>query len=933
MKRILKSSNFIILLLCFLLVFPLVALAEKPDEHVPLRVGYVEEQSYFFKDANGEYKGYISELLRSVAMYGNFDVEIVEFPSYAEENKALLEGRIDMETAVPRTDEWKKQYAFSNLPTATIVLSLAVRDNDDRYEYGNAEAVNKMKIAAVIGDATAEYFKEWCQQNNLHPMVEYYPTNEIALEAIKAGSADGILGDYLIASGCQPLLHFANMPCYAMFNKNKIDLKLSFDSALEQLLYAQPMYEQQLYYEYIISDKHTKSILSQSEKEFLAAHKNFTIAIQEDFQPYFYKDTKGKLAGILPSFYEQMGKNIGVSFTYKTYKTAQAAEDAVVNGEADILGIYSGSTQAAYRRRLRLVTLSGSQPIVRIAKFGKEDGDRAAILTGDKSALRDKLVADYGFHVDNYDTIDECYEALQKGKVDCLVCDNVMANWLFNNNRTDHYSLTPLTAQGKLYLAVAPGRQELYRIMAHEYRLMMPKFSGFIAPNVLPKESFRGFIDRMPVWGVMTFAAIMSILVILLIALILVLRRRYREEALLADKKAENEKEKLRLESMQKNANEKNMFFSNISHDMRTPLNAVISYAYLAKKEEMNAKIRDYLDKISLSGNLLLELINDTLLVSKITSGKLEVIVEPVTTDEINKVLSADISSASEKQGVIFVMDESKCRPRTILADKLKVEKILLNLLSNAVKFTPAGKHVWYTVADDPVGGQDPDIICTVRDEGIGMSEEYQKKIYTPFMQENRAGFESQGTGLGLSIVKQLMDLLGGTINMHSEENKGTTFTLRFHLPEVEGKTEAEEAAICSESNLACLQGKVVLLCEDNKINADIATRLMSAKGIVVDTAANGEIGVEKFQASAPGFYAAILMDLRMPVLNGYEATAKIRQLAREDAKNISVIAMTADAFEEDIKKCLESGMNDHIAKPIEPKKLYQALIRAIQYN
>ena len=306
---------------------------------------------------------------------------------------------------------------------------------------------------------------------------------------------------------------------------------------------------------------------------------------------------------------------------------------------------------------------------------------------------------------------------------------------------------------------------------------------------------------------------------------------------------------------------------------------------------------------------------------------------EPVTTDEINKVLSADISSASEKQGVIFVMDESKCRPRTILADKLKVEKILLNLLSNAVKFTPAGKHVWYTVADDPVGGQDPDIICTVRDEGIGMSEEYQKKIYTPFMQENRAGFESQGTGLGLSIVKQLMDLLGGTINMHSEENKGTTFTLRFHLPEVEGKTEAEEAAICSESNLACLQGKVVLLCEDNKINADIATRLMSAKGIVVDTAANGEIGVEKFQASAPGFYAAILMDLRMPVLNGYEATAKIRQLAREDAKNISVIAMTADAFEEDIKKCLESGMNDHIAKPIEPKKLYQALIRAIQYN
>ena len=933
MKRKAIFWNFIWMLLFVLLFLPNTVMAQRREQNVPLRVGFVEEHGYFYKDAYGEYSGYISELLHSIAMFGNYDLEVVEFSSYAEENQALLEGRIDMETAVPRTEQWEQQYAFSNLPTATIVLSLVVKDDNNNYVYGDANAVNGMNVAAVKGDATGNYFKEWCQKNNLYPIMKYYENNDLALESLVNGTVDSMIGDYLLASGCRPLLHFANMPCFAVFNKNKMALKLSFDQALEQLLYAQPLYEQQLYYEYIVSGIYTKSIFSHGEKDYLAKHKNFTIALPESMEPYCYKTVDGRLAGIMPDFYKHLGKAMGINFAYKTYKTSKDAEDAVVHGEADILGVYSGSTRSAYRKKLRLVTLAGNQPIVKITTFGKEKGKTAAILASDSTALRDKLVSEYGYHVLTFDNMLECYAATQNDSADCIICDSIMANWLFNNNRTDHYSLTPLNAQGKIYMAVSPNNLELYRILAHEYRMLNPKFSSFVTSNVLPKESFRGFIERMPVWGIMTFAAIMSGLVVLLIALMLVLRRRYREKALLADKKAENEKEKLRLENIRKNANEKNMFFSNISHDMRTPLNAIISYAYLAKKEEMNEEIREYLEKISLSGNLLLELINDTLLVSKITSGKLDIQAEPVSTTEINKVLSADISSAAERQGVIFTMDDSRLRPRTIMADKLKLEKILLNLLSNAVKFTPAGKHVWYTVEDDHTGDQTGDIICTIRDEGIGMSEEYQKKLYTPFMQENRPGFESQGTGLGLSIVKQLVDLLGGTISMQSKKNEGTIFTVRFHLQEVESKNNAEEFLYEQEHDLDCLKGKVVLLCEDNKINADIATRLMSNKGIVVDSAANGKLGLEKFQASIPGFYAVILMDLRMPVLDGYQATKQLRGLERADAKKIPVIAMTADAFEEDVKMCLEVGMNDHVAKPIEPQKLYMALARAIQGN
>ncbi len=925
-----KTHNFMALFFFFLLFLPCLVSAQDKERRVPLRVGYVEEKSYFYKDAYGEYDGYISEILHSIAMFGNFDLEIVEFPNYAEENKALDAGWIDVETAVPRTENGEKRYAFSNLPTATVVLSLLVNENDARYEYGNAASVNNMRVATVTDDAAATYFLEWCRKNALYPKVQYYPTIGKALSAIKDGNADGIIWDNTVMPGCQPLLHFANMPCYAMFNKNKMEIKRSFDDALEQLLYAQPMYEQQLYYEHVISGVHIKSVLSDVEREYLKTHKKFIVAMTEQSPPYFHKDLGEKPTGILPAFYDALGKKLGIDFVYKIYPNTTAAEDAVAGGQADILGIYSGSPRFASGRKLRLIGLTENQPMVKITKFGKENGKVAAILTGDKSVLKDKLVIDYGFHVIEFPTAKECFAAVQQGAADCMVCDNIMANWLFNNNRTDDYSLTTLAAQRRLYMAVSPDNLDIYRILAHEYRVMNPKFASFIASNIFVKESLMTFIEKMPIWGVVVFAGIMTVLVVLLIVLLVSLRRHYQEKVLLADKKAENDKEKIKLENLKKNADEKNLFFSNISHDMRTPLNAIISYTYLARKQAAEPETKDYLEKISMSGKLLLELINDTLLISKIASGKLEIQAEPVTTAEINKVLAADISSAAAERGVIFTMDDSRLRPRTVMADKVKIEKIVLNLLSNAVKFTAAGKHVWYIVEDDPAGGPSPDILCTIRDEGIGMSKEYQQKLYTPFVQEGRPGYESQGTGLGLSIVKQLTDLLGGTITMDSEKDKGTTFRLRFHMQEVAPQKEIEQEN-WTEEDLACLKGKKVLLCEDNKINIDIATRLMQAKGMLVDAAKDGRDGVDKFKASAPGFYAAILMDLRMPVLNGYEATKELRELAREDAKTIPIIAMTADAFEEDVNRCLEAGMSDHVAKPIEPRKLYMALISAVK--
>jgi signal transduction histidine kinase/CheY-like chemotaxis protein len=370
----------------------------------------------------------------------------------------------------------------------------------------------------------------------------------------------------------------------------------------------------------------------------------------------------------------------------------------------------------------------------------------------------------------------------------------------------------------------------------------------------------------------------------------------------------------------------KDSFFSDISHDMRTPLNAVIGFSSMAQKKGLSAADKDaYLAKIQTSGMLLLDLINDTLTLSKMNSGKMELHKEPVTTDLLEKSILDPVRIMAERSGVTLVWDNSGCRHRTVLADRLSVEKIFLNIINNAIKFTPAGGHIWVTLKEDPAGAKDADIITTVKDEGIGMSSEFLPHIFEPFSQERRGGYERSGTGLGLSIAKHLVDLMGGTISVKSEAGHGSEFTVRINYKDAPAaqpkndKTEEKEEAFD-------FTGKKVLLCEDNGLNREIAVELLREKGIETVAAENGQEGVDLFAASKLYEYAAVLMDIRMPVMDGYEATKEIRALPRADAGAVPIIAMTANAYAEDVQKCLDCGMNAHVAKPIDIRTLFAAL-------
>ena len=372
----------------------------------------------------------------------------------------------------------------------------------------------------------------------------------------------------------------------------------------------------------------------------------------------------------------------------------------------------------------------------------------------------------------------------------------------------------------------------------------------------------------------------------------------------------------------------KTAFLSNVSHDMRTPLNGILGIAELAVKTDDINKMREYLQKIMTAGSLLKDLINDTLELSRIGSGKKQLDLEVVEADHMLERLITSIRSSAEQKKVNFHVGLALAELGFVQVDRLKLSKVLLNLLSNAVKFTPEGGDVW--LLGEVLSSDEQQGLCrfTVKDSGIGMSPEFIPRMFMPFEQENALSAQGvQGTGLGLSIAKELLTLMGGEITVDSVQGKGTTFTVevslaRVNVPHGEKKDEVDEKIN--------LNNRQVLVCEDNELNREIVTTILEMNHLRVLNAENGEEGIKRFLESPEYSIEAILMDIRMPVLDGLEAAARIRALSRPDAKLVPIIALSANAFQEDVDASRKAGMDDHLTKPVEPEILLSCLAEHI---
>ena len=400
----------------------------------------------------------------------------------------------------------------------------------------------------------------------------------------------------------------------------------------------------------------------------------------------------------------------------------------------------------------------------------------------------------------------------------------------------------------------------------------------------------------------------------------------------------------------------KTTFLSNMSHDIRTPMNAIIGYIELAKRTRAQCdtcdvcpaghcdkavpeKTEEFLEKIGASSQHLLALINDILEMSRIESGKMELEYAPddivCAIDEVRDLFVTQM----EEKGVTFTVDTASVEHRYVHFDKNRLNRVLLNLLSNAYKFTPKGGTISVTLTEKDVDETEAAFELRVKDSGIGMAKEFAATVFESFTRERTSTVSGiQGTGLGMAITKNIVDMMGGTIDVETAPGAGTEFIVSFRLrlaPELAEEEEKKAAARQAEpadgdGGGASFVGNKLLLVDDIDVNREIAKMLLMGAGFEIDTAVNGKEAVDKVAAASPGTYSAVLMDIQMPVMNGYEAAQAIRALHGEQSK-VPILAMTANAFSEDVAKAKEVGMNGHIAKPIDIPQMMRTLEKVIK--
>lgn len=386
------------------------------------------------------------------------------------------------------------------------------------------------------------------------------------------------------------------------------------------------------------------------------------------------------------------------------------------------------------------------------------------------------------------------------------------------------------------------------------------------------------------------------------------------------------------------------IFLNSISHDIRTPLNVIIGYTALASAHVNEAQeVKKYLSKIEAASNHLLLLINDVLDMSHIESGTLKLEHAPVYLPDVLENLKAIIQTDSSAKQLKFCADTKNMVHKNVITDKLRLNQVLLNILENAVKYTRPGGKIYFQIQE--LKEQEPGFAkyeFRVKDTGIGMSEEFIAHIFEPFSREQTSTVSGiEGMGLGMAIVKKIVDRMDGTIAVKSRQGKGTEVTVILPF-KVSGQPNEWEAntrkkivqiqRFSEDKNFENLfKGKKILLTEDNELNREIAVELLKEEEFILDTAEDGTIAVEKMRTAKPGQYDLILMDIQMPIMDGYEATRQIRKLENPETANIPIVAITANAFEEDRQKALEAGMNEHVSKPIDMERLLEIMKKVLK--
>ena len=839
-------------------------------EQKTVKIGYYEAHDFQEgADDSAAKSGYSYEYIQKVASYTGWRYQYV-YGEWKDLYEKLKTGEIDLMAGISYDDDRVNSMLFPEYEMINETFYIYKDTDDTTIKCGNIDSYAGKKIGVVNNDKKMmTALEDWAKEKQADIQIQYYDSLE---------------------------------SCAADFNqKNSAESSVTI-------------------------------FLLEKEQDWLAGHDTVTVGYTNDYLPYCDTDKDGKATGLvsdlIPDMFDALPGDYEPDIIYRGYNSQNEMVEALKNGDVDMIFPVSSEAwyaeQEGYQESTNVVT----SPIDLAYREPYTDKVTTKIAVNKNNQLQ------YYYTVQNYpdaeiiqyDSIEECIKALKSGEVGSTILSARRANHLVGAEKK--LNVLPLENTEERCIGVAFGNTALLQIINHGLSIL--------GENYGLNHTYT-YMDAMRNYKAMDFIQdniwiFTGILIVIFLCIIWYFCQRDQNMQKQAKKEAKQKQELENALTIARQANRaRGVFLRNMSHDIRTPLNAIIGFAKLAMKSEGNfEQIQDYLNKISVSGNHLLAIVNDVLEVSRIESGQTKLEELPCNIKNIVDEVEVIIQGQTQEKTQTFIVDTSKVKDYYIYCDRLRVKEVLVNLLGNAVKFTPkGGKIELRIIQNEPAPEGYANYEVHVKDNGCGMSPEFMGKMFLPFERERTSTVSGiQGTGLGLSIAKQFVDLMGGTIEVTSKEKEGTEVIVRIspRLAQTEKDERTENTE--SEEKDYDFRGKRILVVEDNELNREIVKAVLEETGFEVEEAENGAVAVDKIKTAGALYYDVVLMDIQMPVMDGYMATKKIRSLEDSDLANIPIIALSANAFEEDRKASTDAGMNGHLAKPVNVSELLKMLCK-----
>ena len=891
------------------------------EENRTVRVGYFPYAN-FQEGSYGEHKqgaGY--EYLQKISYITGWKYEYV-YGSFKECLDMLADGEIDLLGSVSYTPERAESIDYSTYAEGTERYWIYTREEHADLADGDLKQMNGCRIGATDGSYQKELLEKWLDSNQIHAEVVICKGYDEMIEKLDADELDALVVPALsVNSDFIAIANIGAGDCYFGVSKSRPDLLKELNSALEEINNTETDYSSKLYARY-----EGKAVinyaLNKEEKQWLDAHENtICVGYLKDNLP-FCGEENGKLTGILGTVLDTVQEKYKITIKAVPCSTGEQMNEALQSGEIDIAGPI---IQDLYTQEQFQVILTDEifdiTPVV-IYK-GNEYRSSLSTIAATDTSLYSELMVSFLFpdaEIKQYDTQEECLEAVANGKAGATVIPSSKINLLNESPMTKSLSFAEMAKRQELALFTTRENRRAVTIINKAIEQSSNVLNGVVLAQNSVSEKEMTLQDVFAEYGGLAVGvSFVIIFVLLLLVYSLSVSRKKQMEAL--------------KEAQDANAANiaKTTFLNHMSHDIRTPMNAIVGFTDIAMKRKPDKEVENCLKKIRQSSEYLMTLINDVLDISRIESGKLEYKPVPADLRDIINTVSSIARGYMENRDLNFCVSREELKTPYVMADELRIREVLLNIISNAVKFTKDGGTISF-VAENCPGNDEHHVIVRYRisDTGIGMSEEFQSRIFDEFTQENDGARTSyKGTGLGMAIAKKYVDLMGGKIEVSSRQGVGSTFTVEIPLRIAEQILTEKEEKLRKDMDL---HGLHVLLAEDNDLNAEIAVSLLEEQGMIVTRAADGKSALLQFCNTAPGTFDLILMDIMMPEMNGYETTKAIRNLSnRPDGKEIPIIAMTANAFAEDVQAALDAGMDDHVAKPMNMDILISAIEKCVK--